>query len=285
MNTEFYIYKKEIDWSVLHEGFSIPVSIQINFQNQLKRFLKRGESKQIKILLDNKIFNVKLINQPFDGNKYPCHTDIIQIRYSPNSDLSQLLRIIFKKSYDYIKAKRIVIGNKRTIIKVPNKLKEFIVIYATSIDDTLQFDCLTSYDSKEIKSYFSQSGIKEQDFELAINYNLRDFTAKIEKRYSLIKLRKLDKAIGDNLKLLYQYNCQICGMNFAEIYKGYIVETHHIEPFIISLNNDANNILIICPNHHRLIHNLNPVFDKKIFTFSYPNGYNEKLLLNKHLVV
>jgi len=30
----------------------------------------------------------------------------------------------------------------------------------------------------------------------------------------MIKVRRLDRAIGENLKLLYNYKCQICGDNF-----------------------------------------------------------------------
>ena len=79
---QFYIYKKEVDWSVLHEGFSIPVSIQVNFQKQIRQFLKRGESKFINLILGNETYIAKLINQIFDKNKYPKHKDIIQSKIS-----------------------------------------------------------------------------------------------------------------------------------------------------------------------------------------------------------
>jgi hypothetical protein len=40
MEEQFYIYKKEGDWSVLQEGFSIPVSIQVVFKERMKNYLK-----------------------------------------------------------------------------------------------------------------------------------------------------------------------------------------------------------------------------------------------------
>jgi hypothetical protein len=48
LEEQFYIYKKEIDWSVLWEGFSIPVSIQVVFKERMKNYLGRGEKRDIK---------------------------------------------------------------------------------------------------------------------------------------------------------------------------------------------------------------------------------------------
>ena len=64
-NDFFYIYKKEVDWSTLREGFSIPVSIQVMFQKQLEAFLKRGERKTINLILEGKTYKAKIVNQLF----------------------------------------------------------------------------------------------------------------------------------------------------------------------------------------------------------------------------
>src|SRR3990172_11919841 len=98
---QFYIYKKEVDWSVLQEGFSIPVSIQVVFMERMKNYLKRGEKRDVTVILDEKTYQVKLINQTFDEHKYPHHADILQIRYAPQSPFATKLREIFKASLDY----------------------------------------------------------------------------------------------------------------------------------------------------------------------------------------
>ena len=49
------------------------------------------------------------------------------------------------------------------------------------------------------------------------------------------------------------------------------------------VNNNANNIMILCPNHHGIIHDQNPRFDRKCKMYHYPNGYKEGLRLNLHL--
>ena len=54
--------------------------------------------------------------------------------------------------------------------------------------------------------------------------------------------------------------------------------------FVNSLNNDANNQMIVCPNHHSVIHAANPVFDRRRMVYRFDNGAEERIILNKHLV-
>lgn len=60
-------------------------------------------------------------------------------------------------------------------------------------------------------------------------------------------------------------------------------KAHHIDYFVKSLNNDASNQIIVCPNHHSIIHDVDPVFDRERLLYSYSNGFEEKLVLNQHL--
>ena len=54
--------------------------------------------------------------------------------------------------------------------------------------------------------------------------------------------------------------------------------------FVNSLNNDANNQMIVCPNHHSIIHDANPVLDRRRMVYGFDNGVEERIILNKHLV-
>jgi len=275
---QFYIYKKEVDWSVLWEGFSIPVSIQVVFKERMKNYLKRGEKRNIKVIMDEQSYQVKLINQAFDEQKYYGHVDILQIRYSPQSHFAIKLREIFKSSFDYLHRKRTL---TKKIIRVPEEKREYIVLYTTPLENTFFFEHITSSESMQIKQ--SISGINEEDFEFQSNYKQVDDSARIETKEQIIKVRRLDRAIGESLKLFYNYRCQICGDNFAIKYNCLIAEAHHISFFVSSLNNDASNITVLCPNHHRVIHKANPTFKRENLSFVYPNGQEEKLVLNKHL--
>ena len=62
METENYVYKKEVDWSVLMEGFTLPIENQVVFLQNMGRFLQRGESKIIHFYMEGKTYDVKIIN-------------------------------------------------------------------------------------------------------------------------------------------------------------------------------------------------------------------------------
>ena len=126
MIEESYIYKKEIDWSVLHLGINIPVSIQVIFQQRINSFLRKGESKNIKLILGNKTYKAKLINQNFDREKYPTHKDLLQIRYTPQSDLAKTLREIFHVSYDNLKISKSKLNIRKQPLRVPDESREYL---------------------------------------------------------------------------------------------------------------------------------------------------------------
>ncbi|MDP4182285.1 MAG: HNH endonuclease [Bacillota bacterium] len=277
-----YVYKKEVDWSVLQQGISIPVTIQVIFQNTVNRFIPRGQSKDIFLVLEGKTYKANLVNQRFDERKYPNRKDILQIRYNPQSDIAEKLRSIFEVSYRYIiEHRNSANGNQRIFTKIPEEQKEHLAIYTTEYDDTYYLECITLEDKRVIKQTFMQED--EQEYEASINYISVDSTATIASVSQIVKERRLNRAIGENLKLLYNYQCQICGENVGDRYGVHVVEAHHIDPFVESLNNDANNQLIICPNHHRIVHRAAPEFERKKLIFIYNNGIEERLLLNRHL--
>ena len=44
-----------------------------------------------------------------------------------------------------------------------------------------------------------------------------------------------------------------------------------------------SNIMIVYPNHHVIIRNLNPRFDRTHLAYVYSNGFTEELKTNLHL--
>lgn len=85
MQTDLYIYKKEIDWSSLNIGINIPISLQNVFYQNIGLVMKKGDRIKLKLLLDGIEYPVTLNNIYFDENKYPLHRELLQIRYTPNS--------------------------------------------------------------------------------------------------------------------------------------------------------------------------------------------------------
>ena len=284
MLSDCYVYKKEVDWSLLIQGLSIPLDIQVIFHNNIKKYISRGESKDIFLVLDGDSYKVKLVNQKFNEIRYPNHNDILQIRYNPNSKIADKLRRSFANTYRYLLEQRSTLEDgQRRYFKIQEEDKEFLAIYTTEYEDTYVLECITKPELAEARSLLLHED--EQGYEASVNYPVTDSTVSIETIQQLAKIRKLNRAIGDNLKMLYEYKCQICGDNFGKRYDAHIVESHHINPFVVSINNDAANQIIICPNHHRVIHRAEPVFDRGRLLFVYKNGVEERLLLNKHLSV
>ena len=282
MESENYVYKKEIDWSTLMEGFTLPLDNQVIFLRNMENFLQRGQSKIIHFFMNGKTYDAKIVNMNNSVEKRK--KDAYQIRYSRNGELSQALQQYFFKSMSYIKMIRENRDPKdRSYIKMPDGLKEYLAIYTTEYEDTFLLEPIAQDDFQVMKKAIQ--GMRERTVENEIEYEMEDKSSGIEKKLQIVKIRKLNRKIGENLKLLYGYRCQICGQVIGEKYGSHIAEAHHIDYFVNSLNNDANNQMIVCPNHHSVIHDANPVFDRRRMVYRFDNGVEERISLNKHLFI
>jgi 5-methylcytosine-specific restriction protein A len=280
MESENYVYKKEIDWSTLMEGFTLPLDNQVIFLRNMENFLQRGQSKIIHFFMNGKTYDAKIVNMNNSVEKRK--KDTYQIRYPRNGELSQALRQYFFKSMSYIKMIRENRDPKdRSYIKMPDGLKEYLAIYTTEYEDTFLLEPIAQDDFQVMKKAIQ--GMRERTVENEIEYEMEDKSSGIEKKLQIVKIRKLNRKIGENLKLLYGYRCQICGQVIGEKYGPHIAEAHHIDYFVNSLNNDANNQMIVCPNHHSVIHDANPVFDRRWMVYRFDNGVEETIRINKHL--
>lgn len=278
MTNNMLLFYKNVDYSVLTAGLTIPIQHQESVFSELGFTLERGQRKQIQILIDGSPYPAQIINIRFDKNKYPNHKDLLQIRYSAKSPIAQKLQEIFVYSKNQIVSQRQDSKKLRTL-DADESQKEHIAIYSTPISGRLCFDCMPIQEFQE-----EGNALKELGEPIAEGIlDGRDNTAGILIRTKSCKIRKLSRAIADDLKAVYGYRCQICGQYIGEPYGSHLIHAHHIHYFVHSLNNNANNIMIVCPNHHAIIHDLNPTFDFAQKQFHYPNGYVEGLAINLHL--
>ena len=123
--------------------------------------------------------------------------------------------------------------------------------------------------------------LSEETIEQIINST--DPTATLVVKTTAGKRRVYDKSIVDNLKKLYRGCCQICGKNPSHEYNVDICEAHHITPFYKAQNNDASNIIILCPNHHRLIHKLSSEISADRTSFIVNGQDDIPICLDYHL--
>ena len=274
-----------MNWSLLNEGLAIPISVCSRFSEWDASILKHGASKQIKILIDGDLFDAKLINQNFDQNRFPGHSDIIQIRYSPDSMIAAKLRSVFQESYSYLSAQRQLEENRNRQLILPKDLREYIRLYLTPSADVLCIECCTNEEYQQVANRLST--MPEEIYEQSDDdkFFMADKSASIEEKQQLVKYRKIDRSIILTLKKFYDYRDEISGEKIGDEYGDSVVEAHHIDYFTRSQNNDSTNIIIISPNYHRIIHKNNPRFNRKKFQFEFENGEVLRLRLFGHLKV
>lgn len=99
----------------------------------------------------------------------------------------------------------------------------------------------------------------------------------------LLKIRKANQDIINQVKNYYDGRCQLCGENVGEKFGKNITEAHHIEYFSKTQNNDSSNIIVLCPNCHTLIHKCNPIYDKNNYAFIFDSDNIVKIKEVGHL--
>ena len=276
-----YIMRKAVDWSLLNEGMTIPVSVCALLKSWNESILTHGHTMEIKVFIDGQQYDATLRNQNFEQANWPGHQDVIQIRYSRNSPLALKLREVFYKTYDYLYNQRVVLG-RRGRITLPEELHEYIRLYLVDSLNMIYFECCSNQDYKQLAPTLSK--IPEEVYEANDDtFFMTDTTATIVERQLLVKYRKMDRSIISMLKKFYDYKDEISGEKIGSEYGDSVVEAHHIEYFTTSQNNDSTNIIIISPNYHRIIHKNNPHFNRNKYQFEFSNGEKLKLKLYDHL--
>ena len=207
---------------------------------------------------------------------------MIQIRYNEGSNLVKRLREVFSSTWNYVEEIKNLPENinRKLTIRIPEERQEFLDLSATDLSNVFVADCITTAIKAEVKIEICT--LAELDFE---TFEPReDNNAAIKQMTRLQKVRQLDRSIGDSLKQLYDFRCQMTGEKIGEPFGAMVVEAHHIIPFTESMNNDSSNIIILSPNYHRIIHRTNAEFDRNQLAFKFPNGLIDKVRLDKHLL-
>ena len=75
-----FIYQKTVDRSTLRQGCQIPVEYHALLAAMPGGMLYQGETRNIKVWIDNVEYDAQLKNQGFNRNKYGDHADVVQVR-------------------------------------------------------------------------------------------------------------------------------------------------------------------------------------------------------------
>ena len=172
---------------------------------------------------------------------------------------------------------------RKRIICTTKYLKQFTYSEITELVNTLIENAGTqSVESEEISTDNVET--YKTEFELESILNFTDEKASLKIRTGTKKVRVYNTAIIGQLKKLYRGKCQICGSAVFKDFDGVdVCEVHHIDYFCSSQNNDATNLIVLCPNHHRLIHKLDPKYDRDKNSFLFPGNKELHIELDYHL--
>lgn len=67
------------------------------------------------------------------------------------------------------------------------------------------------------------------------------------------KIKRYQNLVND-LKKKCGYKCQICGYSFQMNNGNYYCEAHHVKYLSQDGSQSPDNVIILCPNHHRMFH-------------------------------
>lgn len=276
---QIFLMKRPLQWSHLTSGLPIPRVFQELTYDILGKRLNAKDSAEVRVSFGGEVFNVKIYNIDFNKGKFD-HTEILQFKYDNNRQLLDKLQEVFSREYRYcLEARKARKEGDTSRIDISKYFDTNLIVYGTSEPDLFiwepEFESLTEDMETEIRQ------MTEEEFEAA--FVRTDPNAGIKEKQKIVKIRQLDTSIGDSLKRVYGYCCQMTGEHIGEQYGVSVVEAHHIRPFTESLNNDTSNIMILSPSYHRIVHKAKPVFNHKTLSFEFPNGLVEKVKLNKHL--
>ena len=96
--------------------------------------------------------------------------------------------------------------------------------------------------------------------------------------------RQAGRALANQLQQRYHGRCQLCGFDPITSYGVGVCEVHHVVPLSRGGPHEVGNAVLLCPNHHRLVHRADAHFDYAQLGFSFAHlGRYEPLILNNHL--
>lgn len=277
---QIFLMKRPLQWSHLTSGLPIPKVFQDLTYDILGKRLNVRDSIDVRVLFGGEEFLVRINNIDFNRGKYNRTDEILQFKYDSNRPLLKKLQEVFYREYRYcLEARKARNDGDSSRIDISKHFETSLIVYGTSEPDLFIWEPEFENLSREVETEIKQ--MTEEEFEMATVRT--DPHATIKKKQKLVKIRQLDTSIGDSLKRVYGYCCQMTGEHIGEQYGVNAVEAHHIRPFTESLNNDTSNIMILSPNYHRIVHKANPRFNRKTLSFEFPNGLIETVKLNRHL--
>ena len=134
--------------------------------------------------------------------------------------------------------------------------------------------------------------LPEQQLEQAVLYDAEAVTKVIRENPSALAQYRIDSLIEQPARSrnlvrhvhdLYGGRCQVCGFDPMLQYSVDACEAHHLVYLSRGGEDSLDNLVLLCPNHHTVVHRTTAPFDFQDLTFVFAHNHRERLVLNRHL--
>lgn len=104
------------------------------------------------------------------------------------------------------------------------------------------------------------------------------------RRYLASEAPKRNRLFADKLRHVYKGRCQICSWEPRLLYSIDVCEAHHVRWLGRGGEDALSNLVLLCPNHHRVIHKLDAPFDWSKMGFVSVSGVETLVHLEHELL-
>ena len=99
----------------------------------------------------------------------------------------------------------------------------------------------------------------------------------------LVQQPSRSRVLSRQIHQMYNSRCQICGFDPVLVYGVEACHSHHLIYLSRGGEDSLDNMVLLCPNHHSVIHATDAVFDFRDLSFIFAANHRERLALNRHL--
>lgn len=201
-----------------------------------------------------------------------------RVTQSDKDDIFDLLRLLPFDSGTLGNKDRVNIAQAcQTIRAIKPKASELLETFATHLE--IETRATAVVDEKRLeKAIYSES---EEQLSLLLKHEhtgVSEYT-----KQEILTSYKRDRKLVEELNTLYGGRCQVTGFDSPLVYGVPTAEVHHIVYRSRGGLDELDNLVLLCPNLHTVIHKTDATFDYRKLAFQFPNGRVEPLVLNFHL--
>lgn len=106
--------------------------------------------------------------------------------------------------------------------------------------------------------------------------------AEERKQYLYEEAPRRNPDLVDRLQHLYDGHCQVCRWNPVDEYGEPLCEGHHIQWLSRGGDDALDNLMLVCPNHHRAIHRCDAPLDWGDLAYDF-GTHREAVAMDRHL--